>query len=52
MIETSRWTVRCAGCGFTRPWSERERGHDCPNPATLDTALEMFATADERLGTT
>ena len=36
------WTIRCRGCGHIRPWLDRAQGHDCPNRATLGTALPMF----------
>ena len=46
MIDTSGWTVRCAGCGLVRPWSERWQ-HVCPYPVRLEDALDVLARAQE-----
>jgi hypothetical protein len=46
-VNTSGWTRRCAGCGLVRPFDKPD--HNCPKPATLDTALAllMAASADK-----
>lgn len=45
-IDTSGWTIRCAGCGEVRPFAERA-AHACTNPVRLEDALGVLMAASK-----